>query len=101
MTPDPLDSRELTDLEKIQAKSCPEIVDGIIAEAKRLKRKGLKWKHKISHGPLINFLIAWYLDQSPDQREQIAKQGSEVLVRILGKPYEAPPTSAPPHRSEP
>jgi hypothetical protein len=101
MTRDPHDLRELTDLEKIQAKSCPEIVDGIIAEAKRLKRKGLKWRYKISHGPLVNWLIAWYLRQPQAQREKIAHEGCDILIEMLGKPYEAPSAPVAPHRSEP
>jgi hypothetical protein len=82
--------RKLTDEEKFQAKSCPEIRDGIADEAKRLRRNGLKWVYKISHGPLLNALIAWYMDQTPAQREKIAREGLEALTAILSKPYEAP-----------
>ena len=82
--------RELLDTEKIQAKSCPEIRDGISDEAKRLRRIGMKWKYKLAQGPLINFLIAWYLKQPPGEREKIAEEGMAILTDILSHPYTAP-----------
>lgn len=79
----------LDDKTKLQAKSCPEVVDGLVAEAKRLKRQAdLKWVYRLSHGPLLNALVVWYLRQPPAQREEIAREGLEALGELVNKPID-------------
>jgi hypothetical protein len=78
------------DKPKIQGKSCPEIADFIDKEAKRLGRRGLKWKNRAGVGPLLNFLVAWYSLQPKDERERIAGEGREKLADILSHEYIEP-----------
>lgn len=92
--------RDLDDEFKIQAPSCPEIQDGIEAEAKRLARRGLKWKQAVGKGPFMNMVFAWYLALPADERERIALAGRESLKSILSQPYEEPENPASPKRPQ-
>ena len=75
---------------KIQTPTCYELADFISNEGKRLGRRGMKWRYTLKHGPLLNFVLAWYSAQPATRREEIARTGAETLREILSKPYDEP-----------
>lgn len=82
--------RDLADSPKLQGQSCPEIADWLNIEAKRLGRKGIRWKRRVSAGPLLNFLVAWYQSLPPEDRERIARGGHDRLRTLLSIPADEP-----------
>ncbi len=80
--------RTLTDAHRLQSPSIPELTRGLRDVADALKDAGYRHdKRKLSHGPLLNAVIAWYLAQTEAERERIAQQGLAVLEAILSRPY--------------
>lgn len=88
--------RKLDDQIKVQLKTVPEIQDGLKAEAKRLARKGFKWRYAIGVSPLLNMLVAWYFTLSEGEQERIIEEGKAALENLLNREYKAPPNPASP-----
>jgi hypothetical protein len=68
-------AREASESDKIQAWSWPEILEGIQHAATRLRRPTRGIGRALSHGPLMNAIILWFLKQPEHRQIEIARSG--------------------------
>ena len=71
--------------DRLQTPSIPGIVNGLTIariglNARRIKHRG----RKLKDGPLLNALVAWFLDQTGDEQARIAREGLVVFEGMLG-----------------
>lgn len=76
-------SRKLTDQDRIQTPSIPELKDGLEAVATRIAR-GVKFQgRKLRYGPMLNAIIAEFLRLSEDQQDAMVASGLQLLETLL------------------
>ncbi len=69
---------------RIQTPSIPALADGITMARIALNRRALKHHgRKLKDGPLINAIVAWFLDQAEDEQARIAAEGLRFFEAML------------------
>jgi hypothetical protein len=72
-------AREASQDDKLQAWSWPELLEGIQHAATELRRPTRGIGRALSHGPLMNAVVLWFLKQPPERQAEIAKSGKRGL----------------------
>lgn len=76
-------SRKLSDQDRIQTPSIPELKDGLEAVATRIAR-GVKFQgRKLRYGPMLNAIIAEFLRLSEGQQDAMVESGLQLLETLL------------------
>ena len=76
---------------RIQTMTIADLEDGLDAARRRLNRRDVLHRNrKLATGPLINGLVAWYLAQTNDEQERIAREGLARYEAMLEGEETAP-----------